>query len=97
MILAFTLFGKPQNDTSVSKEELFIMFCVFQSRRVVGASFMLARLQSIAQATHGPTCVDGLVTMITNALFLREPLSRLTPVDDFISLDMSLCFNVGMI
>ena len=58
---------------------------------------MLARLLSIAQAPHGPICVGGLVTMIANALFLRESLSRLTPAADFIPLDLSLCFNVGMI
>src|ERR1044072_4264341 len=73
------------------------MFCVFRSRPVVGTSFMLARLLSIAQAPHGPICVGGLVTMITNALFLREPLTRLTLTANFILLDLSLCFNIGMI
>ena len=97
MILAFTLFGKPQNDTLVSKEELFIMFCVFQYRPVVGASFMIARLLSIAQAPHGPICVGGLVTMIAKALFSREPLSCLTPAGNYTPLDLTLCFNVGMI
>ena len=59
-------------DTLVSKEKLFIMFCVFRSRPVVGTSFMLARLLSIAQAPHGPICDGGLVTMISSALFQRE-------------------------
>ena len=69
MLLSFSFFGKPQNDTLVSKEELFIMFCVFRSRPVIGTSFMLARLLSIAQAPHGPISVGVLVTMIASALF----------------------------
>src|ERR1044072_1907952 len=97
MIMSFSLFGKPQNDTLMSKEELFIIFCVFRSRPVVGTLFMLARLLSIAQAPHGPICLGGLVTMIVAALFQRERLSRVTPTADHIPMDLSFCFNVGMI
>ena len=97
MIMSFTLFGKPQNDKLVSKEELFIIFCVFRSRPVVGTSFKLARLPSITQAPHGPICVGGLVTMIADAIFQRERLSRLTPAADHIPLHLSFCFNVGTI
>ena len=35
--------------------------------------------------------------MISTDLFLREPLSILTPTTNFIPLDLSLCFNVGMV
>ena len=58
---------------------------------------MIAHLLSIAQTPHGPICVGGLVTMIAKALFLREPLSRLTPASNFTPLDLTFCFNVGMI
>ncbi|MCI53480.1 hypothetical protein A2U01_0074727, partial [Trifolium medium] len=34
MLLAHTIFGKPENDTAVSKEELFILYCAFQGRHV---------------------------------------------------------------
>lgn len=44
MILAYTLFGKLESSAIVPRDELFIMFCVFQSRPVNVATFMLANL-----------------------------------------------------
>ncbi|CAJ2661735.1 unnamed protein product [Trifolium pratense] len=35
MLLAHTIFGKPENDTAVSKEELFILYCAFQGRPLI--------------------------------------------------------------
>ena len=47
-ILAFSLFGKPINRLSVSRDELFIIYCAFQSRPVIGVSFMIANMFAIA-------------------------------------------------
>ena len=41
MILAHTLFGKPERVNYVSREELFIMFYVFQSRQVNAVTLCL--------------------------------------------------------
>lgn len=70
-ILDHTLFGKEQNITSVSKDELFIMYCASQSRAVNAATFMIANFDRMAQATHGPILIGGLMTMIANAIGLR--------------------------
>ncbi|KAI5383394.1 hypothetical protein KIW84_070701 [Lathyrus oleraceus] len=43
-ILAHTLFGKEQNRTFVSKDELFIMYYASQARPVNTATFMIANL-----------------------------------------------------
>ena len=43
-IIAHTLFGKEQNVTSVSRDELFIMCCASQSRPVNGVAYMLANI-----------------------------------------------------
>lgn len=80
MILAYTLFGKPESSTIVSRDELFIMLCVFQSRLVNVVTFMLGNLDRIANATHGPILIGGHVIMISIALTLRTALSRLTPL-----------------
>ena len=96
-ILAFTFFGKPINRLSVSRDELFIIYCAFQSRPVIGASFMIANMSAIAQCTHGPICVGGLVTMIAEALSLRSSLSRLTPYARYYTMDIPFCFNISLI
>lgn len=59
MILAYTLFGKSESSTIVSRDELFIMFCVFQSRPFNVAAFMLANLDRISRATHCPILIGG--------------------------------------
>lgn len=64
MVLAHTLFGKCENITIVSKEELIILFCVFQSRHINTVTFMLASLDIISQAVVKPILIRGLVTMI---------------------------------
>lgn len=74
MVLAKTLFGKCENITTVSKEELFIIFCVLQSKPVNAATFMLASLDRIAKKTHRTILVEGLATMIASVIGL-EPHS----------------------
>ena len=97
MILAYTLLGKPVSDTSVTKDELCILMCVFQSRPVIGAAFMLAKMFIIARATHGPILIGGLVTRIARALSLRAPLRHLIPFGAFCSMNVIFCFNMGLI
>lgn len=56
-ILAHTLFEREENIPFVSRDELFILFCAFQSRKVNAATFMLANLNRIAHDAHAPIIV----------------------------------------
>lgn len=51
MGLAQIFFGKSENTDAVSKEELYIMFSVFQSRPVSSATFLLVNLDAITNST----------------------------------------------
>lgn len=93
MVLAYTLFGKPESNTIVSRDELFILFCVFHSMPVNVETFMLANLDRIAHATHGSILIGGQVTMIVAALALRTALSRITPLGGIRPMDITFCFN----
>lgn len=64
MVLEQTFFGKSENTDTVSKEELFIMFNVFQSCLIHYATFLLASLNTIANSTRGYIHVGGIVTTI---------------------------------
>lgn len=97
MILAYTLFRKKESITFVSKDEIFIIFCVFQSRPVNAATFMLANLDRIAHATQGPILIGGLVIMIVAAIGLRIPLSHLTPLGGIQLMNVIFCFNHRLI
>ncbi|KAI5411807.1 hypothetical protein KIW84_056759 [Lathyrus oleraceus] len=79
-ILAHTLFGKEHNRTFVSNDELFIMYYASQAQPVNAATFMIANLDRITQDNHGPILVGGLMTMIANAIGLRQSLIRLKPL-----------------
>lgn len=93
MIIAYILFGEEANITFVSKDELFIIFCVFQSRLVNDATFMLANLDRIAHATHKSILIEGIVTMIVAAIGLRTPVSHLTPLGGIRPMNIVFCFN----
>lgn len=58
-ILTHILFGKEQNITFVSIDELFIMYCASQARPANAATFMIANLDRMAQATHGPILIGA--------------------------------------
>lgn len=47
-ILAHTLFEKEENITSMSKDELFIMYCATQARPVNAATFMITNFNHMA-------------------------------------------------
>ena len=97
MILAYTLFGKAESDNNVSRDELFIMFCVFQSRPVNGATFMFDILCRISRADYGPILIGGLVTKIADAMGFRTRLSQINPLGEFCPMNITFCFNRGMI
>ncbi|KAI5403249.1 hypothetical protein KIW84_050722 [Lathyrus oleraceus] len=78
-ILTHTLFGKKPNSTTVSRDELFIIFCASQNRPVNGATFMLANLDHLIQDERAPIRIGGLITMIGNAIGLRQPMLDLSP------------------
>lgn len=97
MILAYTVFGKEENITSVFRDKVFIIFCVFQSRPVNVVTFMLANLDRIAHATHRPILIGGLLTMIVATISLRIPLSHLTPLGGIRLMNIVFCFSHGII
>ena len=70
-ILAHTLFGKEENNTLVSKDELFIIYCASQGRPVNAVTFMMETFSSIAQEPNTPIIMGGLVTMIADDIGLR--------------------------
>lgn len=96
-ILAHTLFGKKQNFTQVSRDELFIIFCASQNRPVNGAAYMLANFTLIAQDTRAPILIGGLVTMIANAIGLHQPLLCLNPYGGIQPMNINFLFNSAFI
>lgn len=76
-ILAHTLFGKEENITSVSRDELFIMYYASQGRPVNVVTFMLENLDIISRETQGTIFIGGLVTMIADAIGLRHPINHI--------------------
>ena len=81
----------------MSKDELFIMYCASQARPINTATFMIVNLYHIAQKNYGPILVGGLVTMIANAIGLRQPLIRLTPLGGIRPMNIDFCFNTDII
>ena len=96
-IIAHTIFGKQQNVTSVSRDELFIMYCASQSRPMNGAAYMLANMERIIQTPNAPILLGGLVTMLSNAIGLRRPMLGSAPLYGIKPMDIAFCFNTSMI
>ncbi|CAJ2668201.1 unnamed protein product [Trifolium pratense] len=102
MILAHTIFGKQENDTTVSKDELFIMFCAFQGRLVNLAPFVLANLQKLTETPNRRICIGGFVTFLARAIGLDDSLGQLIPYGTPLSsgfryLNINFCFNHDLI
>lgn len=68
MVLAQTFYGKSGSIDKVSKEELFIMFSIFQYRPVNFAASLLANPDVIANSKRGDIFVSGIVTSIALAI-----------------------------
>lgn len=96
-IFAHTLLGKEANITSVSKDELFIMYSASQSRPVNVVTFMFANMDEISKATHGPIIIRGLVTMIANEIGLRYQLNMSEPLGRIRPIHIRFGFNCGFI
>ena len=96
-ILAHTLFGKAENITTVSRVEIFIMFCTLKNLPINGATFILANFHRLARAVQEPILIGGLVTMIVNATGLRQQLLDLVPQGRFQPMDINFSFNRGII
>lgn len=71
MVLAHTFFGKSDNNDIVSKEELFIMLCVFKFGPVHYDAFLLVNLDTIAKSTRGIIFFSGIVTSIALVVGLQ--------------------------
>lgn len=97
IILVHTLLGREENITFVSRDELFILFHISQSRKVNVATFMLANLNQVAHDAHGPIMVGGLVTMIADAIGLRYPFARINPLGGILPMNFHFCFNRDII
>lgn len=96
-ILAYTLFGKEENVTSVSRDELFIMYCASQGRPVNVVTFMLENLDRISRETQSTILIGGLVTMIADAIGLRYLLNRIHAFEGIRPMHLNFCFNCGII
>ncbi|WJX33625.1 hypothetical protein P8452_21814 [Trifolium repens] len=97
MIIAHTFFGKPVNNKIVSKEELFIMFCVSQERPVNAATFLLANIVKIIQEPTSRISLGGFITFIARALNLHTPLSKIILSAGVQPMDIIFCFNNHLI
>jgi hypothetical protein len=97
MIIAHTFFGKPVNNKTVSKEELFIMFCVSQERPVNAAAFLLANIVKIIQTPSSRISIGGFITFIARALNLHTPLSQIILSAGVQPMDIIFCFNNHLI
>jgi hypothetical protein len=101
MILTHTIFGKPVNDTAVTKEELLILFCAFQECPV-NATFMLANFVKIVENTNRRICIGGFVTLLARVIGLHTPLEHLVTyiaplASGFCYMDIPFCFDRSLI
>ncbi|KAI5399613.1 hypothetical protein KIW84_064803 [Lathyrus oleraceus] len=68
MILAHSFPGRPDAETLLSEEEIFLLFCASQSHPVACGNFLLYGLSSVAGSSEGIIHVGGIVTQIATAL-----------------------------
>jgi hypothetical protein len=97
MIIAYTFLGKPVNDQSVTREELFIMFCGSQNRPINAAAFFLDNLANFTQDPTRQIGIGGFVTILARALDLHTPLSQIVLSVSVESMGIHFCFNNHMI
>ncbi|KAI5405408.1 hypothetical protein KIW84_052261 [Lathyrus oleraceus] len=81
-ILAHTLFGKEQNITSVSKDELFIMYYASQAIHVNAVTFMIANLDYIPPSPlETPQIYDHYNTYLSDADSCASVVPAAHPID----------------
>ena len=81
----------------MSKDEPLIMYSGSKKRPANVATFMIANFDRITLIDHEPILVGGLVTMINNAIGLRQPLLGLHPLGKFQPMNIWFYFNTGII
>lgn len=85
--------GKSDNTYIISKKELFIIFCVFQSRPVHSTTFLLFHLNKMDKQRTWNIYFCGLITSITLSVSLWYPFARLVSLGGITSLDIDLCIT----
>lgn len=81
----------------VSKEEVFLMFIIFQSRSVHSVAFLKAGLAKVATQVVENIYVGGTVTHIVIALGLRNRVAHLEPLCGYNLIDIEHCLNRGLV
>lgn len=97
MVLTQTFFGRSENTDTITKEELFIMFSVFQSRPINSTTFLFANLDKISQSTQGPILVGEIATSITFVVGLQNQVAHLVPVRSHNLIDINHFLNKALI
>lgn len=102
MILAHTIFAKPEHDTSVSKEELFIILCASQGRPVNIATFMLANLDKLSKNMNHSISMGSFITFLAKKIGLQTHLDQIVSIgapyaSGFRYMDVTFCFNRHLI
>ncbi|KAI5414228.1 hypothetical protein KIW84_058388 [Lathyrus oleraceus] len=90
-LYAQTFFGKARNIDPVSREELFFIFSLFQSRPINFAAFLLTSLYRVANKVIENIYVDGTVTHIAIASGLCNQIALLTPCCGHDLIDIDHC------
>lgn len=58
---------------------------------------MLANFERIIETEHAPILIGGLVTMISNAIGLRQPVLGLNPYGGIRPMNTAFCFNTNLV
>lgn len=90
MILAHSFLGRLDAETLLSEEEIFLLFCVSQSRPVACGKFLPCGLNSVARSFEGVIHVEGIVTQIAIALGLSRKLLHLRTFCGYTTMDIDL-------
>ena len=96
MILAHSFLGRPDAETLLSEEEIFLLFCASQSRPVACGNFLLYSLSGISRSTEGVIHVGGIITQIAVALGLSRKLLQLLTYCGYTTMDIDFCLTRGL-
>lgn len=96
MILAHSFLGRPDAETLLSEEEIFLLLCATQSRPVACGNFLLYGLSSVARSSKGVIHVGGIITQIAIALGLSHKLLHLKTFCEYTTMDIDFCLTRGL-
>lgn len=97
MVATQTFFGKAENIGPVSKEEVFLIFSIFQSRSVHSSAFLIAGLTKIVAQNVENIYVGGMVTHIAIALGLHNRVTHLEPLYGYNLINIEHFLNRGLV